>query len=64
MRFLVVDIQLPFILGMDHLKFAYAKVDLIAGTLILCTYNGIVATLEGTCKWTNLLSVEVSACII
>ena len=48
---------------MDLLKHAQAKVDLIARTLTLCSDNGIVATLEGTCKWSNLLSAEVLACM-
>ena len=55
MRFLLVDMQLPFILGMDLLKSAQAKVDLVACNLALHSDNGIVATLEGTCKRSNLL---------
>ena len=61
MHFLAADMQLTFILGMDLLKNAQAKVDLVAHILSLYSDNGIVATLEGIFKWSNLFSAEVLA---
>ena len=61
MHFLVVDMQLSFILGMDLLKCALAKVDLVARNLTLCSDDSIVATLKGICKWSNLLPAELLA---
>ena len=60
-RFLVVAMKLPFVLGMEVLHSAYAQLDLEARMLILCGDNGSVMEVLGSYKQTKVLSLTVLA---
>ena len=61
-RFLVVDMKLPFVLGMEQLRQAAAQLDLQAGTLML-KGHGYPITMKGLSHPTVVLSVEMLACM-
>ena len=46
-RFLVVNMKLPFVLGMEQLRQAAAQLDLQAGTLMLKGNDGYSITMKG-----------------
>ena len=63
-RFLVVDMKLPFVLGMEQLRQAAAQLDLQAGTLMLKGNNGYLITMKGSLQPSTVLSVEMLACML
>ena len=60
-RFLVVDMKLPFVLGMDVLHRAYAQLDLKACMLTLRGDNGSITEVLGRHKQTKVLLQAVLA---
>ena len=62
--FLVVDMKLPFVLGMEQLRQAAAQLDLQAGTLTLKGNDGHAITVKGSSQPSAVLSVEMLACML
>ena len=62
-RFLVVDMKLPFVLGMEQLRQAAAQLDLQAGTLTLKGDDGYPITVKGSSQPSMVLSAEMLACM-
>ena len=62
-RFLVVDMKLPFVLGMEQLCQAAAQLNLQAGTLTLKGDDGYPITVKGSSPPSVVLSAEMLACI-
>ena len=60
-RFLVVDMKLPFVLGMEVLRRVHAQLDLEAQMLALCGDDGSVAEVLGLYKQTKVLSLAILA---
>ena len=60
-RFLVVDMKLPFVLGMEVLHRAHTQLDLKARMLTLCGNNGSIAEMLGSYKQTKVLPSAVLA---
>ena len=63
-RFLVVDMKLPFVLGMEQLHQAAAQLDLQAGTLMLKGNDGYPITVKGSLQPSAVLSVKILACML
>ena len=61
-RFLVVDMKLPFVLGMEQLRQAAAQLDLQAGTLMLKGDDGYPITVKGSSQPSVVLSAEILGC--
>ena len=61
--FLVVDMKLPFVLGMEQLHQAAAQLDLQAGTLTLKGNVGHPITVKGSSQLSAVLSAEILACM-
>ena len=62
-RFLVVDMKLPFVLGMEQLYQAVAQLDLQVGTLILKGNYGYPIIIKDSLQPREVLSVEMLECI-
>ena len=62
-RFLVVEMKLPFVLGMKQLRQAAAQLDLKAGTLTLKGNDGYPITVKGSSQPSAVLSAEMLACM-
>ena len=60
-RFLVVDMKLPFVLGMEVLRKSYAQLDLKACMLTLSGDDGNVTKVLGLYKQTKALLLAVLA---
>ena len=60
-RFLVVDMKLPFVLGMEVLRRVHAQLDLKACMLTLCGDDGSIMEVLGSYKQTKVLSLAVLA---
>ena len=63
-HFLVVDMKLPFVLGMEQLRQAAAQLDLQAGTLTLKGDDGYPITVKGLLQLSDMLSAEMLACML
>ena len=61
--FLVVDMKLPFVLGMEQLRQAAAQLDLQACTLTLKGDDGYPITAKGSSQPSVVLSAEMLVCI-
>ena len=62
--FLVVDMKLPFVLGMQQLRQAAAQLDLQAGTLTLKGNDGYPITVKGSLQPSTVLSAKMLACML
>ena len=63
-RFLVIDMKLPFVLGMEQLHQAAAQLDLQAGTLTLKGDDGYPITVHGSSQLSMVLAAEMLACML
>ena len=63
-RFLVVDMKLPLVLGMEQFHQAAAQLDLQAGTLMLKGDNGYPITMKSSSQPSAVLSVKMLACML
>ena len=63
-RFLVIDMKLPFVLGMEQLRQAAAQLDLQAGTLTLKGDDGYPITVKGLSQPSMVLLAEMLACML
>ena len=61
--FLVIDMKLPFVLGMEQLCQAAAQLDLQAGTLTLKGDDGYPITMKSSSQPSAVLSAEMLACM-
>ena len=63
-RFLVVHMKLPFVLGMEQLRQAAAQLDLQAGNLTLNGDDGYPITVKGSSQPSTVLSAKMLACML